>query len=563
MEKENKISKGIITGCLAMVLALTIWVININNTYSTDATATPSCKTLNGIKYFYLTNNTSGEHGCCPFSSTMKVAYEAVGNETLKCFSEMENGTCPAGYSKNGSYGNCIASLGVIGVDEACYYCTGSSVTGTNYLWSSGTPSATCNGGNWEIQENITSSDKCVTPTQNYEVTFELNGGKLYENGQFKSRNVISLSKLDYSIYSSVKYGSNFAGWDFTEDCTSPKNTGVVDITKKTTVYACYYVREIDTDYYYEVYLNASKKDNVSGIVYNNGVSTNKNEFVISNVKENSTLNLSKYTAKISGYTFKGWSKTSSCQSFVTNPKIDGGTRFYACYDKDEEIENPKVYKVTFDPDGGIWTSDGSTGTKVKEYTSRKYFSDLDLGISKNGYTFGGWKNQKGEVFNLYVDASDDKSTLKAVWIPSSSSGETPVPDPDIGDESKCEYIYKDSCELAFDGYNCVKDSNNCYVKGTKKDNSSPSTGETCDFESKNACEIVNEGYNCKLDSNGCYVKGTKKNTGGNTTGGDNNDNIDNPQTGSSLIYIAIIIGIITLGYTIYYTYNLKRNEVK
>lgn len=552
MEKENKISKGIVTGCLAMVLALTIWIININNTYSTDATATPSCKTLNGIKYKYVSDSTGSIYGCCPVSSDAWIGSLELGN---KCFSKTVNGSCPTGYSAFESV--CTAPLGELVEDTACYVCNG-----TNYVWASSTPATACSGG-WTKSSTITKESDCKAPINNYEVTFELNGGKLYEKGQFKSRNVISLSKLDYSIYSSVKYGSNFAGWDFTEDCTSPKNTGVVDITKKTTVYACYYVKEIDTEYYYKVYLNASKKGNISGIIYNNGVSTKQNEFVISNVKENSTLNLSKYTAKITDYTFKGWSKSSGCQSFVTNPKIEGDTRFYACYEKDEEIEYPKVYEVTFDPNGGVWTEDGSTGNKVKGYTTRKYFSDLDLEISKTGYTFGGWKNQKGDVFNLYVDASDDKSVLKAVWIPNSSSGETPVPDPDIGDESKCEYIYKDSCELAFDGYNCVKDSNNCYVKGTKKDNNSTLPGETCDFESKNACEIVNEGYNCKLDSNGCYVKGTKKNTGGNTTGGDSNDNVDNPQTGSSLIYIAIIIGIITLGYTIYYTYNLKRNEVK
>lgn len=561
MEKENKISKGIVAGCLVMVMALTIWVININDTYSTDSSITPKCKTINGIEYKYVSNATKDQYGCCPVSDTAKIGSLGSGN---KCFSYTVNGSCPAGYTVYNE-GNCIANLGKVD-NSACYFCSGTSVTGSNYMWSESMPTATCNGGSWTKSSTIANESDCKETIKNYEVTFELNGGKLYENGQFKSRNVISLSKLDYSIYT-AEYNAEkdqivFRGWDINNSCNSPKKSGTISIKQKTTIYACY-SKKIDVEYYYKVYLNASKKDNVNGIVYNNGVSTKQNEIVISDIKENTSVNLSKYTAKINGYTFKGWSKSSSCQGFVTNPKITADNRFYACYDKDEEIENPKIYKVTFDPDGGVWSDDGSTGTKDKEYTTRKYFSDLDLEILKTGYTFGGWKNQKGEVFNLYVDASDDKSTLKAVWIPNSSSGETPVPDPDIGDESKCEYIYKDSCELAFDGYNCVKDSDNCYVKGTKKDNSSPSTGESCDFESKNACEIVNEGYNCELDSNGCYIKGTKKDTGGGNTGSDNNDVIDNPQTGSSLIYIAIIIGIITLGYTIYYTYNLKRNEVK
>lgn len=557
MEKENKISKGIVAGCLVMVMALTIWVININDTYSTDSSITPKCKTINGIEYKYVSNATKDQYGCCPVSDTAKIGSLGSGN---KCFSYTVNGSCPAGYTVYNE-GNCIANLGKVD-NSACYFCSGTSVTGSNYMWSESMPTATCNGGSWTKSSTIANESDCKETIKNYEVTFELNGGKLYENGKFKQRNVISLSKLDYSIYTAEKDQVVFRGWDINNSCNSPKNSGTISIKQKTTIYACY-SKKIDVEYYYKVYLNASKKDNVNGIVYNNGVNTNKNEFVISDVKENTIFSLSKYTAKINGYTFKGWSKSSACQDFVTNPKIEGDKRFYACYEKTSgSVEEPKVYKVTFDPNGGTWL-DGANGIKVKEYTSKKYFTDDDVAIKKDGYKFLGWKNGNGDVFNIYVDASDNNSTLTALWQINSSGGTTPTPNPDIGDESKCEYIYKDSCELAYEGYNCIKDNNNCYIKGTKKDDDNPSTGEICDFESKNACEIVNEGYNCELDSNGCYIKGTKKDTGGGNTGSDNNDIIDNPQTGSSLIYIAIIIGIITLGYTIYYTYNLKRNEVK
>ena len=312
--------------------------------------------------------------------------------------------------------------------------------------------------------------------------------------------------------------------------------------------------------YYYFLKFDA-RLDNA--FVYKNNDNTGSKIYTSDQIKEGTNVNLNKYKAVASGYTFKGWSTSSSCSEIVTSYKVTGTKTLYACYEKTSgSVEEPKVYKVTFDPNGGTWL-DGANGIKVKEYTSKKYFADDDVAIKKDGYKFLGWKNEKGDVFNIYVDASDNNSTLKALWQINSSGGTTPTPNPDIGDESKCEYIYKDSCELAYEGYNCIKDNNNCYIKGTKKDDDNPSTGEICDFESKNACEIVNEGYNCELDSNGCYIKGTKKNTGGSNTGSDNNDIIDNPQTGSSLIYIAIIIGIITLGYTIYYTYNLKRNEVK
>ena len=565
MEKENKISKGIVAGCLVMVMALTIWVININDTYSTDSSITPKCKTINGIEYKYVSNATKDQYGCCPigFSDAIpEIGWMADANH-LQCFTPSsdgsKNGSCPAGYRSTPlDGGQCVGELGEID-NSACYYCTGNSVTGSNYLWSSGVPSVTCNGGSWIPQENITSSDRCVTPTQNYEVTFELNGGKLYENDQFKQRNVISLSKLDYSVYTAKKDQIEFSGWDINNSCNYPKKSGTISIKQKTTIYACY-SKKIDVEYYYFLKFDA-RLDNA--FVYKNNDNTGSKIYTSDQIKEGTNVNLNKYKAVASGYTFKGWSTNSSCSEIVTSYKVTGTKTLYACYEKTSgSVEEPKVYQVTFDPNGGTWL-DGANGIKVKEYTSKKYFTDDDVSIKKEGYKFLGWKNEKGDVFNIYVDASDNNSTLKALWQINSSSGTTPTPNPDIGDESKCEYIYKDSCELAYEGYNCIKDNNNCYIKGTKKDDDNPSIGESCDFESKNACEIVNEGYNCELDSNGCYIKGTKKDTGGGNTGSDNNDVIDNPQTGSSLIYIAIIIGIITLGYTIYYTYNLKRNGVK
>ena len=138
-----------------IVVALTIWVININDTYSTDSSTTPKCKTINGIEYKYVSNATNDQYGCCPVSDTAKIGSLGNGN---KCFSYNVNGSCPTGYTVYNE-GNCIANLGEID-NSACYYCTGNSVTGSNYLWSSGTPSVTCNGGSWIPQENITSSDK-------------------------------------------------------------------------------------------------------------------------------------------------------------------------------------------------------------------------------------------------------------------------------------------------------------------------------------------------------------------------------------------------------------------
>lgn len=550
MEKENKTSKVIVGGCLVMVLALTVWVININDTYSTTSSTTPKCKSLNGIEYKYVSNATNDQYGCCPVSDTAKIGSLGSGN---KCFSYTVNGSCPAGYTVYNE-GNCIANLGEID-NSACYYCTGSSVTRSNYLWSSGTPSVTCNGGSWIPQENITSSDRCVTPTQNYEVTFNVAGGKLYLNGKLQSRNVFKISELNYALYTATKDDYTFKGWSTSSACTSTKDSGTVNVKSDMTVYACF-VKVIE-DYNVGVFLDAN---NDSGIVYKNGTSTKANKYETT-VKKNNYINLTEYSAKASGYTFKGWSLTKSCDALLTKYLINNTYTFYACYNKDETPSSPgastpgtTTYSAKFNPNGGKF-SDGTTNTKTIKYTNKKYFTDNDIVVTRNGYKFLGWKNNSGDVFNRYIDKSDNGSTLTAQWQSNNSGGTTPSPNPDIGDETQCEYIYKDSCEVANDGYNCVKDENNCYVKGDKKQDDNID----CVYYNKNSCESAYSGYNCIQDSNGCFIKGSKKNN--NSSGSNSSDPESNPNTGNSLLYLSVIIGIVTFGYTVYYTNKIKKKE--
>ncbi len=555
MEKENKISKSIVAGCLVIVVALTVWVININDTYSTGSSTTPKCKSLNGIEYKYVSNATNDQYGCCPVSDTAKIGSLGNGN---KCFSYTVNGSCPAGYTVYNE-GNCIANLGEID-NSACYYCTGNSVTGSNYLWSSGTPSVTCNGGSWIPQENITSSDRCVTPTQNYEVTFNVAGGKLYLNGKLQSRNVFKISELNYALYTATKDDYTFKGWSTSSACTSTKDSGTVNVKSNMTVYACF-VKVIE-DYNVGVFLDAN---NDSGIVYKNGTSTKANKYETT-VKKNNYIDLTEYSAKVVGYTFKGWSLTKSCDALLTKYLINNTYTFYACYNKDGTPSSPgtstpgtstpgtTTYSAKFNPNGGKF-SDGTTNTKTIKYTNKKYFTESDIVVTRNGYKFLGWKNNSGDIFYQYIDKTDNGSTLTAQWQSNNSGGTTPSPNPDIGDETQCEYIYKDSCEVANDGYNCVKDENNCYVKGDKKQDDNID----CVYYNKNSCESAYSGYNCIQDSNGCFIKGSKKNN--NSSGSNSSDPESNPNTGNSLLYLSVIIGIVTFGYTVYYTNKIKKKE--
>lgn len=554
MDNERKISKGLVAGCLMMVVALTIWVININDTYSTDSSTTPKCKSLNGIEYKYVSNATNDEYGCCPVSDTAKIGSLGSGN---RCFSNTVNGSCPAGYTVYNE-GNCIANVGEID-NSACYYCTGSSVTGSNYLWSAGTPSATCKGGSWVVQENITSSDRCVTPTQNYEVTFNVNGGNLYLNGELQSRNVFKMSALNYASYTATKDDYTFKGWGASSACTSGETSGTINVKSDMTVYACFV--KVINDYNLVVYLDAN---NTSGIVYKKGTSTKTNKYETT-IKKDNYIDLTEYSAKVNGYTFKGWSLTKSCNVLLTKYLINTTNTFYACYNKDETPSSPSpstpgatTYSAKFNPNGGKF-SDGTTSVKTIKYTDKKYFTDNDIVVTKEGYTFLGWQNTNGDTFNRYIDKSDNGSTLTAVWKSNNSSGggSTDVPNPDIGNEENCEYIYKDSCEIANSGYNCIKDENNCYIKGSIKQDDNDNSGDNdkvCTYYTKNSCEIAYSGYNCVQDSTGCFIRGSIKDNG-------SSEPDSNPNTGSALLYLSIIVGIATLIYTIYYASKIKLKE--
>ena len=80
-----------------------------------------------------------------------------------------------------------------------------------------------------------------------------------------------------------------------------------------------------------------------------------------------------------------------------------------------------------------------------------------------------------------------------------------------------------------------------------------------CTYYNKNNCESAYIGYNCIQDSNGCFIKGSKKNN--NSSGSNSSEPESNPNTGNSLLYLSVIIGIVTFGYTVYYTNKIKKKE--
>lgn len=556
MEKEKKYFKGIFIGFLLIVVMLFGVVINIGKTYSADTT--PNCLSKGNVEYVWTTSALSSSNGaCCPkggsgYDSVRKVC-TAIATKKSDCTTESASCySCPNGYTLYGDSQtgySCTSSLGEVD-NSVCYYCDG------RYVWSETEPTLTCNSS-WEIKKDITKESDCKNTVSSYEVTFNTDGGNLYLNNTIQSRNVFSLSTINYASYTAKKEGYTFKGWTTTKtnDCSGAYTTGSSNVLEKKTLYACYY-KEVTPTYLYKVYLNASSKDGINGVVYENNKSSNEKELTVSSVEENTYFKLKPYTAKIDGYTFKGWSTSSSCSSLVTTYKITSDKRFYACYSKDEEKENDTVYRVTFVPNNGTWT-DGKTGNKVKEYTNRKYFTDSDITITRTGYTFKGWRSSKGGDLYSFIDSADDGATLTAIWIKNTSGSSSESGGESSSEEEYyCEYITKESCENYYDGYSCVEDSHGCFIQDAKKDDNQ----EKCEFESKEICENINEGFNCKKDSNGCYIKSSKINNDSSIS--DSVDEpISNPQTGTSLLYLAIIMATATLTYTIYYVFKLRKEN--
>ena len=134
----------------------------------------------------------------------------------------------------------------------------------------------------------------------------------------------------------------------------------------------------------------------------------------------NNTLYLSTQTPTKSGYTFTGWSTSSSSSYAQYQPGdafiTDADTTLYAVWRQNQTTQ----YSLSFDLQGGTGTFNtlyGGYGERVQiPYTTP----------TKSGYTFKGWATysggsvsyQPGEYYTLYGN-----STLYAVW--QSSGGTT------------------------------------------------------------------------------------------------------------------------------------------
>ena len=457
MEKEKKISKGIVAGCLVMVLALTVWIVNINDTYSTDATsASPSPKD-NCPDGYHKTNG-----HCC------LIGYEWRDDD-------------PYGRGEGCYYSGTK--------NEKCYFCTGVPA----YTWSLDEPTSGCTGGTWQPVSKSYADCKLTgtTPTPTSCGAGEhLSYGHCCPIGQEWAITGCKNDGCPSGYYLVPGSGGKCCRIGTVWDSDNNKCVETDDGKQ------CYFCTGVPA---YIWSLNEPSSGCTGGTWQ--PVSNSKSE-----CKLTSTVPTTGGTTPTKGGTTPSKGGTTPSKG-GTKPSKGGGTIPVI----PSSIISPRVYKATFYPDGGTW-ADGTTGAKTIQYTGEMYFSDSELKVIKNGYTLKGWQSSDGSIFTVRIDGSNNNDTLTAIWVSSSSSGGGSTTNPGIGNDETCDFISKDSCEIAYSGFNCVKDKNNCYVKGSKK-------------------TVLSD------------------------------DPISNPNTGNSLLYLSIIIGVITFGYTIYYTSKIRKKE--
>ncbi len=273
--------------------------------------------------------------------------------------------------------------------------------------------------GKWNIAEN-------VTLTANWEakpVTINYyDDGKVLENG---TQNVSFDEKID--ILNPTKQGYTFAGWRTVDgkqvlDYLWNENIWTLENTKEDKLIINLYASWVTED--------ATINFNANGGTIEDLEKLQGNPDYKEIVEFNSVYVLPQPSK--TGYTFKGWYKTSS---FEEDSKI---TNYSLWKNFDENLNitlyakfEANTYKVSY------------TGYEAKNHT---VVYDREYSLykpSRDGYTFKGWKDEQGnKVENTGKWKTAKDVTLRAIWeeIPTTTT-ETPTETTSLIDPSESTTI--------------------------------------------------------------------------------------------------------------------------
>lgn len=408
-----------------------------------------------------------------------------------------------------------------------------------------------------------------------YTLNFELNGGTLVINGtEMPNQTSTVIAELNYDLYSAKKTGETFKGWSNDASC-NVISTGSVTMTGDKTIYACYIEKYPQTINFYlsdgdELYHN--NEIIASGTSHLRGVST----------YFNSTFDLSNYEMRRDNFTFKGWCRgSSSCSNPETNDfVVTGDVTFYPYF---VESSSSTSCIVRIDPNGGTWT-DGSTNSKDFDCNKTWYFTNL--GLTKEGFTIDGGTVSDGRTLNSYIDSAENGKTVTINWIANggssgSSGGDDNTPtvtgttveitlNPNGGKINNSSSNINKTCTISSSESSCSI----TLPSATKTEHTFEgwSTNTSCNNPIKGSVNVDENDNNSILYA--CYElieDNTGNDTGNNAGNNNNNDDANgsndnkepsvNPNTGSWMLYIVYLAGILALGYTGYYSYKVIKSK--
>ena len=228
---------------------------------------------------------------------------------------------------------------------------------------------------NEPIKSNITA--KAIWTANNYKITYNPNGGSVSSETQ-----TVTFDE-HYSLLTPSRLGYTFKGWK-TSSGSYFANSGTWNLDQDISLTA-----EWEIVYYSIAYeLNGGSS---SGIVLKSSYTVG-DSFTIPSPTRN-------------GYTFKGWSLSSSLSDAEIDYSVSKGTtgnlKFYAKWQANS-------YTVTYDVNGGDALEENTQTVTYGENTTL-------ANPSREGYDFAGWYNGSNKVSNGDWNIADDV-TLTARW---------------------------------------------------------------------------------------------------------------------------------------------------
>lgn len=312
---------------------------------------------------------------------------------------------------------------------------------------------------------------------------------------------------------------------------------------------------------------------------YNGGKSKNGYSSYKKTVNENETVEApsGNFEPTREGYDFVYW-ELVNMGSYVSHEEYDFDTpvtsnlTLYAKWvlkdsggSTNPPIGSGTTLEATFNSNGGSWT-DGSLAL-IKRDTCTTTAGGTSCvintlpSVTKSGYTFTGWgSNQSctsGNTSSLTIN-SGATNYYYACFTENSSGTNPPGGEGTVvtatfnGNGGTISGGTRKSCTIERGENSCTITS---LPTATKKN--STFTGWSL---SKNCTTLTNK---ITLSRNTTYYACYKDNNGGGTEtpepGTDNPGIEDNPNTGSFLLYVVYLLGVLSLGYTGYYIYKVVK----